>query len=162
MFAGEKTITLTDAWQSAISTYETLMLSQEDVYQSEKGIDKAISQILPTLTADANYTKYSESKKNLQPDNSTSYDIKLSQSLYSGGKEWSLWRQAKKKTESSKHSLEATREGIMLNVSQAYYLVLKAEKIVDIKEASLRRVKEQRRVATTRFQVGEVTKAIVL
>ncbi|MBI3397858.1 MAG: TolC family protein [Deltaproteobacteria bacterium] len=162
VFAGEKTITLTDAWQSAISTYETLMLSQEDVYQSEKGIDKAISQILPTLTADANYTKYSESKKNLQPDNSTSYDIKLSQSLYSGGKEWSLWRQAKKKTESSKHSLEATREGIMLNVSQAYYLVLKAEKIVDIKEASLRRVKEQRRVATTRFQVGEVTKAIVL
>lgn len=160
--AEEKTITLTDAWHSAISTYETVRLSQEDLYQSEKNIDKAISQILPTLTAGANYTKYSEGKANIQPDNSSSYDIKLSQSLYSGGKEWSLWRQAKKKAEASRHGLETAKEGIVLNVSQAYYAVLKAGKIVEIKGSALKRVTEQRRVASARFQVGEVTKAIVL
>src|SRR3990172_7419021 len=56
--AEEKTITLQDACRSAISTYESLMLSQEDLYQAEKGIDKAVSQLLPSITADGNYIKY--------------------------------------------------------------------------------------------------------
>jgi len=164
--AEEKTITLQDACRSAISTYESLMLSQEDLYQAEKGIDKAVSQLLPSITADGNYIKYSESETsggfNTQPDNSSSFTLKLNQPLYSGGKEWSLWRQSKKKVESSRHGVEANKEGIILNVSKAYYGVLKAEKIVEIKEAALKRAMEQRRVASTRFQVGDVTKAIVL
>ena len=97
--AEEKTITLQDACRSAISTYESLMLSQEDLYQAEKGIDKAVSQLLPSITADGNYIKYSESETsggfNTQPDNSSSFTLKLNQPLYSGGKELSLWRHSK-------------------------------------------------------------------
>ena len=160
--AEDKVITLSDAWRSAIASYETIMLSQEDLFQAEKGIDKALSQILPSLTADADYTQYSEGVSSVQPENSSSFSLKLTQPLYSGGKEWSLWRQAKKKTEANKRSLEATKEKIMLNVAQAYYAVLKAEKTVEIKEAALKRAMEQRRVASARFQVGEVTKSVVL
>ncbi len=166
VYAEEKTITLAQASRLAVAGYESVKLSEEDLYQAEKGIDKALSQMLPSLTADANYTKYSESATsgslNVQPEESSSYGLKLTQSLYSGGKEWSLWRQAKKKTESNKYGLEAVRQDVALNVSRAYFAVLKAEKTVEIKEASLKRAMEQRKVAAARFQVGEVTKAIVL
>ncbi|MBI5047951.1 MAG: TolC family protein [Deltaproteobacteria bacterium] len=164
--AEEKTITLTDASLLAVSNYESVILSQEDLYQAEVGIDKAISQVMPTVTVDSNYTEYSESKtsgaSSIQPDNSSSFSIKLSQPLYSGGKEWSLLRQARKKTEAGKYSLDAAKEDIVLNVSKIYYTVLKSEKTVEIKEAALKRAIEQRRVASARFQVGEVTKAILL
>lgn len=164
--AEERIITLSDASRLAIAGYESVKLSEEDLRQADIAIDKAISQMLPTITVDGNYTKYSESETsggfNVQPDSNSSLNVKLSQSLYSGGKEWSLWRQAKKNTEFSKHRLDATKEEIILNVSKVYYSVLKAGKTVEIKEAALKRALEQRRVATSRFQVGEVTKAIVL
>lgn len=164
--AEEKIITLGDASHLAIAGYESVKLSEEDLYQAEKGIDKALSQMLPSLTANANYTKYSESKVaggfRLQPEDTSSYELKLTQSLYSGGKEWSLWRQAKKKTEANKYGLEAVKQEIAFNTSSAYLVVLKAEKTVEIKEASLKRAEEQRKVAAARFKVGEATKAIVL
>lgn len=164
--AEEKTITLTDASRLAIANYESVKLSEEDMRQAEDAIDKAISQMLPTVTVNGNYTKYSESTTsgnfNIQPDSNSSFDVTLAQSLYSGGKEWSLWRQARKNTESSKHGLGAAKEEVALNVSNLYYNVLKAEKTVEIKEAALKRAGEQRRVAASRFQVGDVTKAVVL
>ena len=166
VFAEEKTITLAEASRLAIAGYESVKLSEEDLYQAEAGIDKAISQILPTITADANYTKYSESATsggfNVQPDNSSSFSVKLSQPLYSGGKEWSLWRQAKKKTVAGMSGLNAAKEEVVLNVSRIYYSVLKSKKTVEIKDAALKRAVEQRKVAVARFKVGDVTKAIVL
>ena len=164
--AEERTITLAEASRLAIAGYESVKLSEEDLYQAEAGIDKAISQILPTITADANYTKYSESATsggfNVQPDNSSSFSVKLSQPLYSGGKEWSLWRQAKKKTVAGMSGLTAAKEEVVLDVSRIYYSVLKSKKTVEIKDAALKRALEQRKVAVARFQVGDVTKAIVL
>ncbi|MEK7828952.1 MAG: TolC family protein, partial [Deltaproteobacteria bacterium] len=155
-----------EASRLAIAGYESVKLSEEDLYQAEAGIDKAISQILPTITADANYTKYSESATsggfNVQPDNSSSFSVKLSQPLYSGGKEWSLWRQAKKKTVAGMSGLNDAKEKVVLDVSRIYYSVLKSKKTVEIKDAALKRALEQRKVAVARFQVGDVTKAIVL
>lgn len=164
--AEEKTITLAEASRLAIASYESVKLSEEDLHQAGDAIDKAISQMLPNITANGNYTKYSGSKTsggfNVQPENNSSFDVTLTQSLYSGGKEWSLWRQAKKNTESGKYGLDAAKEGVVINVSHLYYNVLKAEKTVEIKEAALKRATEQRRVASARFQVGDVTKAVVL
>lgn len=166
VYAEEKIITLAEASRLAIANYESVKLSEEDLRQADDGIDKAISQMLPNITATGNYTKYSESKTSggfkIQPDDTSSFDVTLTQSLYSGGKEWSLWRQAKKNMESSKNGLDFSRETVVINVSTLYYNVLKAEKTVEIKEAALKRATEQRKVAASRFQVGDVTKAVVL
>ncbi|MBI3754007.1 MAG: TolC family protein [Deltaproteobacteria bacterium] len=166
VFAEEKTVTLAEASRLAVASYESVKMSEEDLRQAGDAIDKAISQMLPNITANGNYTKYSESKTsggfNTQPENNSSFDVTLTQSLYSGGKEWSLWRQAKRNTESGNYGLDVTKEEVILNVSNLYYSILKAEKTMEIKEAALKRAMEQRRVAVSRFQVGDATKAIVL
>ena len=164
--AEEKTITLAEASRLAVANYESVKMSEEDLHQAEAGIDKAISQILPTLTVNGNYTQYSQTLQvggfSVQPDNTSSLSVTLTQPLYSGGKEWSLWRQAKKKTVAGMSSLNAAKEDVVLNVSRIYYNALKSKKNVEIKDAALKRAMEQRKVALARFQVGDVTKAIVL
>jgi len=164
--AEDKTITLDEAYRLALVTHETIRLAEEDLYQAERGEDKALSQLLPTVTAEGTHTRYSQKKTSeltvIQPDESSRFELKLTQPLYTGGKEWSARRQAKKVTEGGKEALYFTKEDILMKVSNAYYGVLKAVKGLEIKESALTRLKEQRKVAEARFRVGEVAKAVVL
>ena len=164
--AGEKNITLEEAYRMAVATHEAVRIAREDLFQAEKNVDKALSVILPTITAEGDYTRYSEEKRAggflIQPEDSTRFELKINQPLYSGGKEWSARRQAKMTVEEKKIGLEVSREKIILDTAKAYFGVLKAEKEVEIKEAALKRAKEIRDVASSRFRVGEVTKSVVL
>lgn len=159
--AEERIITLEEASRLATAGYETVKLSEEDLYQAEEGINKAKSQILPSVTADANYTKYLDGS-DVQLQNSSGYSLRITQPLYTGGKEWSLWRQAKKKIDSGLSGIGSAKEEVAINVARIYYSVLKSQKTVEIKDAALKRSLEQRKVANARLQVGDATKAVVL
>lgn len=165
-FAEENVLTLQDAYQLAIKKHEAVKIAEEGLYQFEQNKKKAISNILPTLSLDAGYTKYLEEKISvftvIQPDYSYNYSLRLAIPVYRGGREWSALRQAKYLLESGEKGLSITRETIAMEVSSAYYGVLKIEREIEIKEADLKRAEERRRVASARFNVGEVTKAAVL
>ena len=63
---------------------------------------------------------------------------------------------------SGEEGLAHTSEGVIMEAASAYYIVLKVERELEIKDADLKRGVERRRVAQARFDVGEVTKATVL
>ncbi|HBO85201.1 MAG: hypothetical protein A2073_06885 [Deltaproteobacteria bacterium GWC2_42_11] len=160
--AEERVITLSEACELAIRSHELIKIAEEDLYQAYAGVDKAFSQMLPTLTAEGSHTRYLEENATIQPDNSSTFSLKVSQPLYTGGKEWSVRRQADKKVRLNKKGLESRKEDIIFDVSVAYYNILKAEKDLEIKEAASKRAGEQTRVARARFNVGEVTKSVLL
>ncbi|MBI5892289.1 MAG: TolC family protein [Deltaproteobacteria bacterium] len=164
--AGDKVITISEAYDLALKSHEKIKIAEEDLEQADIGVDKALSQLLPTMTAEGTHTKYTKEKTSsltvIQPDNSSTFSLKFSQPLYTGGKEWSARRQAKKKVDSNKEGLDFVKEGIVFDVSNAYYNLLKAEKDKDIKEAALQRAKEQTKVAKARLDVGDVTKSVLL
>lgn len=164
--AGEQTLTLSESYWLAIESHEAVNIAREVLVQAESGVDKAVSQMLPKLTAEGGYTVYSEQKKSgglvIQPDDASKVDVRLSQPVYTGGREWAARRQARLMSEKSSVGLDYAKENVIRAVGRAYYGALKAEKEVDIKEAALKRAHERSRVAAARFRVGEVTKTAVL
>lgn len=165
--AQERTLTLEDAYRLALENHEDLGVARENIIQAKADLTKSIARILPNVTAEGSYTRYTEAKTTgtgfvTQPESATAAEIRLTQPLYSGGREWAVQRQARLQIESETKGLEGTTESVMLETARAYYGVLKAQKDVEIKSAALKRAKERLDVADARFTVGEVTRSAVL
>lgn len=169
LFAAEE-YSLEDLYSIALERSERIRISEEDLYISERGKEKAFSALLPKLSAFWDYTRYSEQKFStdtanrfiIQPQYSSSWGVRLDQSISLSGREITAFKISKENIEKSKYDLYAVREEYLLEVSSAYYDVLRAKKAVDIAKASVERLTKHRDAAATRLKVGEVTKTALL
>ncbi|MBI5057620.1 MAG: TolC family protein [Nitrospirae bacterium] len=157
---------LDDLYKIALQRSETIKISEEDIYISEREKDRAMAALFPKLSAFANYTEYPSEKTTdlfvIQPNNSTSWGLRLDQSLSTSGKELTALGIAKESIVKSRVDLESVKEGYLLNVASSYYDVLKAKKALDIAKASEERLTKYRNAAQTRLRVGEITKTVLL
>ncbi|MBI5598972.1 MAG: TolC family protein [Deltaproteobacteria bacterium] len=155
-----------DAWRLALEYHEAVSISRESVTQSELDIDRAKAFLLPGVNIESTYTRYTGKKEAggliVQPDGSSKVEVKVIQSIYDGGKEWSGLRQAKKQRASAVTGLEDVRESVVIGTARAYYELLKDKKAFEIVEESLKRAVEGLRVSKARFEAGSATKADVL
>ncbi|MBM4140868.1 MAG: TolC family protein [Nitrospira sp.] len=158
---------LEDLYRIALERSEQIKISEEDLYIAERGKDKATAALLPTVSAFSDYTKYNKKKLGsagslIQPESSTSWGVRLDQSLSLGGRELTAFKISKENIEKSKYDLYAVKENYLFNVSSAYYDVLKAKKTLEIARANRERLTKHRDAAATRLKVGEVTKTDLL
>jgi len=157
---------LDDLYRLALERSETIKIAQEDLYISEQGEDKAISTLLPTLSAFGNHTRYNKEKRSatsiLQPEYSTSWGLRLDQSFSLSGRELTALKIAKETIIKSVFDLDAVKEEYLLSVASAYYDVLKSKKAVEIARANVERLKKHRDAAGIRLKVGEATKTVLL
>lgn len=164
--AQDRTVTIDEAYGLAIANHERVAIAGEEVNQAEADLRKATSRILPNITAEAYYTKYTDVKGSgafiTQPGEASNAEIRITQPLYSGGRDRAARRQAKFQISSTREGHEGTKEDVMRETSDAYYGVLKAIKNVEIQKASLKRAEERLLVAQARLKVGEVTRSAVL
>ncbi len=154
-------------YKIALERSERIKISEEDMFIAERQKDKAMSVLLPKLSAFGDYTRYSEVKASesgwvTQPDWSTSWGLRLDQSLSLSGREFTAFQISKKGIESSRYNLYTVKEEYIFNVSVSYYDVLRAGKAVEIAGANVDRLKKHRAAAETRLRIGEVTKTALL
>jgi outer membrane protein len=147
----------------ALKNHEAILMARETVVRSELGIDKARSNILPKLTLEGNYTRFSDKKTSsgflLQPEDSVRFEVRLEQPVYSGGRSFSLMRQARKSLDDSRTGTDEVREEVAIETVRAYYAVLRDLREVEISDASLKRSNEQKRVAEAKLRIGTGTKS---
>jgi len=164
--AEERVISLDDAYRMAFASHERVKIAQENHLQARAGLGKATARMLPAVVAEGSYTKFSEQKGAsgflLQPDETRNFNLRVTQPLFAGGTLWSGRKQARMAMEGSRVGMKATKEAVMLETGRTYFNVLKAERNFEIKEAALKRAGERRKVASSRFKVGEVTKTVLL
>lgn len=147
-----ESITLQDAYDAALRSYETVKISEENVVQGDSRVDQAWSYVYPRLTAYGAYTRYNETLPPsgegflFQPLGQTQASLVLTQPLYTGGRTLAALRAAKTMQESSRSDLSSTKQTIMLDVADAYYGVIKAQKIVDVSKDSLERMERHKKV----------------
>jgi len=158
---------LDDLLRIALERSEKIKISDEDVYIAERTKDKAMSLLLPKLSAVGNYVGYNESKISnsgsySQPKDRTGFELRLDQSMSLGGKEITALRITKQGIEKSKQDLYAVKEAYLLNVTAAYYDALRIDKLIQIARANVDRLGKYRDAAAIRLKVGEVTKTAVL
>lgn len=149
--AGDQIYTLQDAYEAAYKTYESIKIAEEGVLQADTVVDQALTYIYPRLTGDAGYKKYNEvlppeGNTIFQPKEEVTAGLKLSQPLYTGGRTLAAFRAAKTLREASRQDLSAAREDLMLQVAEAYYGVLKAQKLVVVSRDSVERMERNRKV----------------
>ncbi|MEW6584418.1 MAG: TolC family protein [Nitrospirota bacterium] len=162
--------TLEDLYAIALERSERVGIARQNLSIAERGKEKAVSSLLPRATAFGDYTRYSEEKKasgdeggfTIQPESSSSWGMRLDQSISLGGRELTNLRISKEAIESSRYDLYTIREDYVLTVAASFYDVLSASKAVDISKANVQRLTKYRDDATTRLKVGEVTKTAVL
>jgi outer membrane protein len=70
----------------------------------------------------------------------------LTQPLYTGGRATAALRAAKTMQESSRNDLSTSEQNIMLSVAEAYYAVLRSQKVVEVSKGSLERMVRHRTV----------------
>ena len=167
LLAEERVVSLEEAYSLALENHEDLGIARENINQARTDLSKSVARILPNITAEGAYTRYNESKSSgtgfvTQPESATTAELRLTQPLYSGGREWAIQRQAKLQIQGETKGLEGATESVMLSTARAYYGALKASKDLEIKTAALKRARERLEVADARFSVGEVTKSAVL
>jgi len=169
IFAAEEYV-LEDLYRIALEKAERIKISEEDLFIAERGKDKALSALLPTLSAFGEYKRYSEKKESntplgsfiTQPEKSSTYGVRLDQSLSLGGREIISLQISRTGIESGRYNLYAAKEDYLLNVSSAYFDVLKAAKAVEIAKANLERLSKHRDASNARLKAGEATKTVVL
>lgn len=160
---GERVYTLEDAYSAALSFNESVKISEEGLVQAESRVDQAFSYVYPRITGQAGYTHYNEV---LPPDNSFVFQpleevrakLVLTQPIYTGGRTFAAYRLAKTLREAGRYGLESVKQETIMNVSEAYYAVLKASRLVEVSRDSLRRM-ERHRVVTEREAMTRRTKA---
>lgn len=157
---------LEDLYRIALERSETVKISLEDLYISERQKDRAKAVLMPKLTAFGGHTRYSReihsNSSVLQPDYTNDWGVRLDQSFSLSGKELTAFRIAKEGIEKSMHDLEAVREDYLLTVASSYYTLLKSRKARDIADANVERLTRHRNASEIRLKVGEVTKTVLL
>ena len=165
--SADKIYTIDDAYLAALSTNESVKISEEGLVQSESRVDQAWTYIYPRITGQAGYTRYNEvlppgenSGFIFQPLSQFQAGVVLQQPLYTGGRTMAGLRTAQTLRESSTRDVSSTRQTIMLTAAEAYYGVLKAQKMVEKSRDSVERMERHKEV-TEREAATRKTKANV-
>jgi outer membrane protein len=151
--AGDRVYTIQDAYVAALKENEVVKLSEESIVQAESRVDQAWTYLYPRLTARGAYTRYNEVLPPgggggfiFQPLDQINTALVLTQPLYTGGRTLAALRVAKTMRESSRSDLSATKQTLLLGVAEAYYAVLKAQKLVEVSKNSLERMERHKKV----------------
>lgn len=159
-------ISLEEAYRSAIFRSETIAIARENLIQSEDEVKRTRSFLFPNLKADLDYLRRPRALRSgpflLRSESQTSFDLTLSQPLYSGGRARSTYRSAKLGQKGERLRLDLTQEDLLFEIAQAYYTALKNKNNVLIEEKEVERLSAHRRSAEKQLEVGEVTKTALL
>lgn len=165
VFAKEN-YTINDIFSLALKRAEKVKIAEENITISKEGTYKALSALLPTVTAFGKYTEYRKEKlfnnQIIQPDKSKIWGITIEEKLSLGGREFTAYAVARDSLIKTEYDVNFFKEQYLLKVSQDLYTYLKAKRAVEIAEANVERLKKHRDAAKIRLKVGEVTKTDLL
>lgn len=175
--ASAKEYGLDDLYRLALEQAERIRISEENVVIAETNREKALSVLMPKVSAFGGYTHYTKSKyadstslasgvtlpgSLIQPNWVQTGGVRVDQSFSLSGREITAFNMARENITKSRYDLQAFREEYLMQVSAAYYETLKSHKMLDIADANLERLARYKLAAERRLKVGEVTKTAVL
>ncbi|MDA3909187.1 MAG: TolC family protein [Sulfurimonas sp.] len=134
-----------------VESAEHILSSKEKLYESSK------SSYLPTVDIGANYQNASKETGAIA-QNTLRFQASLKYTIYDGGKKDSLYNQLESSIDSSKSSIEATKNSMSLEVSRLYfeYFGLEADKEAITQE--IQQLKEEFKRIEFFYEAGSVTK----
>ena len=149
--------TLLDVYRQALESDPQLRAAEAAWMAAQEARPQSRAGLLPQIEASANATRTTQEM--LQPGsskesyNSRGYTLSLNQSLYNQQNYVQL-RQADAIIAQAGASYEASRQGLILRVAEAYFNLLSANDDLATAEATKRAISQQLRQTQQRFEVG--------
>jgi outer membrane protein TolC len=125
--------------------------SKELLYESSK------SSYLPTVDIGANYQNASKETPAVA-QNTLKFQASLKYTLYDGNKKDNLYKQLESSIDSSKSSVEATKNSISLDVTRLYFEYLGLEADKEATSQAIEQLKEELKRVEFFYEAGTITK----
>ncbi|MDM8537610.1 TolC family protein [Desulfobacterales bacterium HSG17] len=173
-------LALTDFYRMALKNAETIRISAENIEIAKQTKKQAISVLVPTISAFGQYSRYDESRyvRNtttiplpapltpitfeseslVRPKWNSQWGIQAQQSFTVNGKELIAYSVTKDQIHQSEMDLDSIRADYLLNVTAAYYNVLKGEESNRTSEAEVARLEKHLESIEARLALEDVTK----
>jgi len=152
----QKTYSLHELAQLANIQSESIKIAQDDVYIAEQDKARALSVLIPRATGYGSLNEYKND--NVAAPDSISLGVKLTQSFTLNGKELIALDVTKQFIESKEFSLESIRSQYFLQVAQAYFNILSAQRFLEIAISDVERLETHKDAVKEKLSVGNVTK----
>jgi len=134
-----------------VKSAQHLLTSKELLYESSK------SSYLPTIDIGANYQNASKETPNIA-QNTLKAQASIRYTLYDGDKRSNLYRQLESSIDSSKSSVEATKNTISLDVTRLYFEYLGLEADREATSQAIEQLKEELKRVEFFYEAGTITK----
>ena len=165
----EPVLTLEESIQLALERNLEVQVAKEEILFAREGKNRARTGFLPRLSAGYEYRRLSEASTTVGGITSENADQDqyrftgtVAQPLFSGFEILSNYQLAKLGLDVAQIQLQRTRLDLILAVKKSYFEILRAEKISQVAEQSVRQLQEGVRVAQNFVQVGMRPKVDVL
>lgn len=167
----QKALTVNDAVRIALQQNVNLLKGRENLKSTETGIQTAMGAFLPSVNGQVGWNWF----KTVTPagtygpgtpsftNDSRSYNIGVSANttLFDGLANYANYEKSKANYESAKYQLSKLQQDIAFQALSAFYDVMNAQKLLDVKEEDLKWNQKNYEIISERNKLGAVTLADV-
>jgi len=166
---GAEKLSLEDCLNLARQKNPDLRLSEKQMQSAQEAVRGSYSSILPNVSMRSYANRSTQGPSEyiwnnmsfLKGDTTTAYysaTFSIQQNLYDGGKWWNQIKLAKGTVQSTQWEVNRTQQGIIENVTEKFYAVLKAQELLKVYEMTLKNSQEQLKKTEEMFKIGQVAK----
>lgn len=167
--SGENELTLHDCIQIAIEKNPEMNIANKQLKAVKEGVSASYGNILPYISLRTSATRSTQGASEYilhnitfsRGDTTTHYyntGVTYSQNLFDGGKWWNSIKLAKNTYKGAVVDRNLTRQLMIVNVTEKFYNVLKAQELLKVYNKSLKNSREQLKKTRELHRIGQVAK----
>ena len=161
-----KTLSLKDTIEIAIDANLNLRQSREEVRAAEENRKASITRFFPTLSSSYDYTHRNKELTQeltgigpspdfiVRPDDQYTFVTSFNQPIFNGFTLINQYKVADLGLDVAEFGEKVTRQDVILDAKNAFYSVLKAEKLMGVAKQRVTQIAAQKDVAENFYEVG--------
>jgi outer membrane protein TolC len=185
-YAQEETLTLQQCIEIALTKNPTLVRTLYQDESVDEDVTASYSGILPSINLSASSGRAQAGEREVEGDvpvgidslgnviyqrriitqegyitNFNNFGVSVNQNIFDGGEWWEAIGYAKSQKRASEYTVESTINSTVLNVQEAYFNVLKQEKLLEVNQLAVGRSQDNLDKTEKMFELGAVAKVDV-
>ena len=165
--ADGETLNLRQTIEAALEANLELQRSKDEIDVATANKNAATTEFFPTLNARYGYIRRDQPTTQalgtqggqivdvvVNPEDEYNFVTSFSQPIFTGFALYNRYKIADLGLDIAEFSEKLTRQNVILDAKNAYYLVLKAQKLMDVADDTVKQIAAQKDVAENMYQVG--------
>ena len=161
------TLNLRQTIEAALKANLGLQRSKDEIDAATANKDAATTEFFPTLNARYGYIRRDNPTTQalgtqsgqivdviVNPEDEYNFVTSFSQPIFTGFALYNRYKIADLGLDIAEFSERLTRQDVILDAKNAYYLILKAQKLMDVADDTVKQIAAQKDVAENMYQVG--------